>query len=265
LYLLSKYSSSNLRAIQMRVSFDSNAWEEIFRSDADECIAIRDAISAGRFAGLICETAFRIEAVQKKDRAAYFAQPRVEVAFPGGIIHRDGKPHFHFMSIGPDYRQHPGLPGVQATRLRLALLAGIRLMRGLAWIGLPSTPEISDPRAFVQETESEAAERQQCQIAVSVNIWKLGVGKQAFDAAGGWQAIDQGQLHEKKFAKACAEWADGELAAAHVAYRSDFLCTADHGVAAGASIFNVSGRAWLASEYGVRFATLKDIAGMVVA
>ncbi len=247
----------------MRVSFDSNAWEEIFRSQARECLAIRDAIATRKVAGLICETAFRIEAVRKKERAAYFAQPHMDVSFLWRIVQIDGQPHIHFMSIGPDDRKHPGLPEIQAERFKEAVSAGIRLMRGLAWMGLPSPPEIRDPRAFVQQTESERTEREQRQMAVSATMWKRGVGKQVFDAAGGWQAIDQNKLHEKKFAKACAEWADGELAAAHVGYRNDFLCTEDRGVAAGLSIFDVSNRSWLASEYGVRFTTLKDVAEMV--
>lgn len=249
----------------MRISFDSNAWEEIFRSDAQECVAIRNALATRKVEGLICETAFRIEAVRKKDRAAYFAQPHMEVSFPGSIVQRDGKPHVHLMSIGPDDRKHPGLPEVQADRLRAAASAGIRLMRGLAWMGLPSPREISDPRAFVQETESDRSEREQRQMTVSAAMWRRGVGKQAFDDAGGWQAIDEGQLHEKKFAKACAEWADGELAAAHIGYCNDFLCTEDHGIAAGISIFDMSNRAWLESEHGVRFATLMDVATMVAA
>lgn len=179
----------------MRVSFDSNAWEEIFRSDAQDCIVIREALATRKFEGLICETAFRIEAVRKKDRTAYFAQPRMEVSFPGSIVQRDGKPHIVLMSIGPDNRQHPGLPEIQAERLKLAVSAGIRLMRELAWMGLPCPPEINDPRVFLQETEHERAEREQCQMAICAGMWERGVGKQAFDAAGGWQ--EDGRLSIK--------------------------------------------------------------------
>jgi hypothetical protein len=67
-------SFSNIRRLRGAVSFDSNAWAEIFRSEARERLAIRDAIATRKVAGLICETAFRIEAVRKKERAAYFAQ-----------------------------------------------------------------------------------------------------------------------------------------------------------------------------------------------
>ncbi len=249
----------------MRISFDSNAWGQVFRSDAHECVAIRDAFATQKVKGLICETAFRIEAVRKKDRAAYFAQPHMETLFPWNIVQIDGKPHVRLMSIGPDDRKHPGLPKVQVARLRAAASAGIRLMRGLAWMGLPSSGEIRDLLAFVQETESERSEREQRQTTVSAAMWERGVGKQAFDDAGGWQGINDGQLYENKFAKACAEWADGELVAAHIGYRNDYLCTEDHGISAGTSIFDMSNRAWLEADYGVRFATLADVAKMATA
>ncbi|WP_374545044.1 hypothetical protein [Rhodoblastus sp.] len=247
----------------MRISFDSNAWEQVFRSDTQEYATIRSALVARKVEGVICEAAFRIEAVRKKERVAYFAQPHMEVSFPWRIVERDGEQYVHLMSIGPADHAHPGLPEVQAERLKLAMSAGIRLMRGLAWMGLPSPSEISNSEAFLQETESERNEREQRQIDVSAEIWGRKVGKQAFDAMGGWQAIRRGQLHEKRFAKACAEWADGELAAAHVAYRNDILCTEDRAVAAGVSIFDRSHRSWLATEYGVRFASLKDVAAIV--
>lgn len=212
-----------------------------------------------RIEGFICEAAFRIEAVRKNDRPAYFARPQMKVTFPSRIVSIEGKPHIHFMSMGPNDGRHPGLPDVQANRLELALSVGLRLMRGLAWMGLPSPLEIGDPRFFVQETESARGEREQLQIAVSAKMWKRGVGKQAFDAAGGWQAIEQGTLHEKKFSKACAEWADGELVAAHIAYQHDILCTNDRAQAAGTSIFDARNRTWLNAQYGVVFKNFDEL------
>ncbi|MFZ3181797.1 MAG: hypothetical protein WA156_16710 [Methylocystis silviterrae] len=183
---------------EMRVSFDSNAWEEVFRSDTKECIAIQNAVADQRIEGFLCETAFRIEAVRKKDRIGYFAHPKMDVTFPWSTARIDGKAHVHFMSIGPNDERHPGLPSVQADRLKLATSNGFRMMRGLAWMGLPSPPELSDPVIFVQENENSRTDREQRHIVVSAAIWKRGVGKQAFDAAGGWQAIEQGMLHKKK-------------------------------------------------------------------
>jgi hypothetical protein len=106
----------------MRVSLDSNVWEEVFRSAAPEYLVIRNALAARGVEGFICEAAFRIEAIRKEERSSYFAQPKFSANGPGTVVTIDGKPHIHF-SIGPDDKQHPGLPAVQADSLRLAVRA----------------------------------------------------------------------------------------------------------------------------------------------
>jgi hypothetical protein len=240
----------------MRVTFDSNAWEKIFDPADRDWASVRSAVASGRITGFICESGFRIEAIRKSERASYFAEPAMAVQFPFSIVIRDGKPCVHFMSIGPDDERHPGLPEVQSKKLKNALAAGIRLMRGAAWLGLPSPAEIRDPMLFVQTKDNE---REQRQIDAAVRIEARGVGKAAFDAAGGWNAARGTSSTEKVFLKACAEWADGELVAAHVAYQNDILCTNDLARAAGTSIFNPANRTWLATEFGVRFATLEQL------
>jgi hypothetical protein len=167
------------------------------------------------------------------------------------------------MSFGPDDSLHPGLPTVQAERLRRAVDAGIRVMRGMRWLGLPSPKEALDLTSFVEETTDRQNEREQRQIAVYAEICDRGVGKAAFDEIGGWQGFYSGTSSAKKVARACAEWADGELAAAHVAYANDLLCTEDHGIGSGRSVFNAKNRAWLVARFGVRFATLSELYRML--
>jgi hypothetical protein len=180
----------------------------------------------------------------------------MDVQFPFSIVMRDDKPYVHLMSIGPDDESHPGLPEVQSNRLKHALAAGIRLMRGAAWLGLPCPVEIRDPTLFVQTNDHD---REQRQIDASARIEARGVGKAAFDVAGGWNAQPGASFNEKMFAKACAEWADGELVASHIAYQHDILCTNDQARAAGASIFDSANRAWLTAQFGVRFVTLDEL------
>jgi len=124
-------------------------------------------------------------------------------------------------------------------------------------MGLPSPVEIRDPALFVQANDPD---REQRQIDASARIEARGVGKTAFDAADGWNVQPGASYNEKLFAKACAEWADGELVASHIAYRNDVLCTNDLARAAGSSIFDSTNRAWLTAEFGVRFATLEELA-----
>ena len=111
----------------MRVSLDSNVWEVVFRSDAPECLVIRNALVTKGLEGFICEAVFRIEAIRKKERSIYFAQPKFSVSCPGTFVTRDGKPHIHLFSMGPDDKQHPGLPAAQANSLRFASLPGYGL------------------------------------------------------------------------------------------------------------------------------------------
>jgi hypothetical protein len=241
----------------MRVTFDSNVWEKVYDRRDTQCAVIRDALTAGKIEGFICEAGFRIEAIQKKQRAAYFAQPHLGFRF-GGIVEREGRSYYH-MSVGPEDDRHPGLPAVQAARLQEALKSGFRLMRALAWMGLPAPQELRDPTMFVPETLKSANQRQQRQIEASARIDARGVGKAAFDALGGWNLPMTAPNDEKKFHKACAEWADGELVSAHIAYQHDTLCTDDRAKTAKVSILNPANRAWLTAHYGVVFKTIDEL------
>jgi hypothetical protein len=244
-----------------RVTLDSNVWERIFGSSDPESRAFRNALTENRVESFTCESAFRIEAIRKSQRAAYFSKPSLDIHTPIEVVLRDGQPYIQ-MSFGPDDSLHPGLPPVQAERLRLAVAAGLRVMRGMAWLGLPSPREILDPSIFVEETTAQRNERMQRQIAVDAEICSRGVGKALFDEAGGWEGFNSTTYSEKKVARACAEWADGELAAAHVAYANDILCTEDRGVGSKRSIFNPQNRSWLTARFGVRFARLSDFYSM---
>lgn len=241
----------------MRVTFDSNVWEKIFDQADTEYAIIRDALAARRFHGFVCEAAFRIEAVRKKDRAAYFAQPHIG-SRTEGIVEREGRPYLR-VSIGPEDDHHPGLPAIQTGKLQRALAAGVRLMRGLNWMWLPSPPETRDSALFVLETEEERRARELRQMNVFHLISTRGVGLGAVDSIGGWEAPIANRSNAIRYQQACAEWADGELAAAHIAYQHDILCTNDRAQASGTSIFDASNRAWLTAHYGVVFKTIHEL------
>jgi hypothetical protein len=160
------------------------------------------------------------------------------------------------MSIGPDDHKHPGLNGVQVGKLRSALAAGVKVMRGQAWMGLPRPHELADLSIFVAESENDTRAREGRQLDAAWKIEQRGIGKGAFEAAGGWEVRDRSPAEAKLLVKACAEWGDGELVAAHVGYQNDILCTDDQARSAGKSVFNVENRQWLSAEFGVVFAGL---------
>jgi hypothetical protein len=238
----------------MRVSFDSNAWERIFTPADTICAPIRAALTNGAMAGFICEAGFRIEAITKVQRASYFTQPHMGTRYDG-LVTRDGREYVQ-VSFGPNDNCHPGLPSVQAQKLQTALSAGVLLMRGLNFMGLPRPPEILNPRMYIPETTAAAFEREQRQIEVTELIAARSVGKAAFDALGGWRSSETPPADDKKFFRACAEWADAELVAAHIAYKHDTLCTNDRARGAGISVFDAANRGWLTAQFGVVFKTV---------
>lgn len=242
----------------MRVTFDSNAWEPVFDLSIGKYEAIRQSVRSGKLKGYICEIGFRIEAVRKKERRQYFAQPHFEMRFEGLRPSADGK-YAHFLSMGPRDEAHPGLPEKQAVKLGSALECGVKLLRAQAWMGLPAPPELRDPKVFAADIDSLLPDREGRQITIADRIEKLGVGKALFDEIGGWNLQPETEVEEKKFYKACAEWADSETVAAHIAYGNEFLCTNDFGLSGTQSIFSSQNRAWLKAEYDVRFITLDQL------
>lgn len=245
----------------MRVTFDSNAWETIFSSGDSPADSVRVALQKGSIEGFICEATFRIEAITRRARASYFAQPYIGSRLEIKIV----APHTFALvgSIGPDDSMHPGLPAPQRDKLQVALQSGIKLMDGQNWMGLPRPPEICDRKYFIVESESERHQREERQLAVYAAIESRGAGKASFDAADGWTNRPRTAAEEKHLARACAEWADGELVVAHIAYRNEILCTNDRAGRSGRSIFDVGNCAWLATAYGVAFMTLQELSEKV--
>lgn len=243
----------------MRVSFDSNAWEAIFAFENTAHKPIQIALREGRIQGFICAAGFRIEAITKQSRPSYFAQPHMAVTTDAPIIAKDGV-FLVSMSMGPDNSKHPGLPAIQAERLGRALAAGIKLMHGENWMGLPIPAEIGDHDLYFIEDGEETRKRESEQLAVSSAIDARGIGKAAFDAVDGWTDRPRTREEEKELIRACAEWADGELVAAHIAYQNNILCTNDRARSAGRSIFDTANRAWLTVSYSVVCLTLNELA-----
>jgi hypothetical protein len=126
-------------------------------------------------------------------------------------------------------------------------------------MGLAAPREILNPQIYVPETTVAAREREQRQIEVMELIEARSVGKAAFDALGGWNPAGTPPADDKKFFMACAEWADAELVAAHIAHKHDILCTNDRARSAGTSVFDAANRGWLTAQFGVVFKTVDEL------
>lgn len=263
----------------MRVTFDSNAWQPVVRPDKfpkdarnADFVKLQQAVKSGATKGYIVETAVTLEAIQKPDRARYFAsrKPAVKVkeAAVNGMVQAE-------MTIGPDHTQHPGLAAVLEDRLNDAFAMGFLLLR-VPRIGTPLPPIGLNPVHYVQQSSAEAEARQSRTFAALGDIEARSVGKSQIDAigtriasrlglSGPWyQHLDKGTPQEiSEIAKAVAEWADADSVAAHIGYECDYFCTEDQGKSAGTSILNAANRAWLASVYGVKFLNLTELAAKI--
>jgi hypothetical protein len=245
----------------VRVTFDSNAWEAIFDPKDSLNEPLRQRLENGSLKGFICDTAFRIEAIKKSERDDYFQSSKmdtkIKIRYGGnGKIVLD-------MSIGPADELHPGIPAAQLVKLEAAIKSGVRLLRGMNWLGLPSPKEIHNRNLYALETTAEdVGEREHTHACVMHAIEKRGVGRAVFEALGGWSNASTSRQPPKKFQAACAEWSDGETVSSHIAYKNDILCTNDFGRSAGKSIFDADNRTWLTSTYGVQFATLDELRQM---
>jgi hypothetical protein len=244
----------------MKITFDSNAWEKIF-NPGNGCSATIAVLNAKLIQGFICWTSFRIEAIRKSNRAAYFQQPHMDFDVGAKIV--EGRPWLTF-SLGPDDSRHPGPPAKQREKLDRAFEAGVQLIHGGNWLGLPCPREISDPARFVGESELERAAREQRECDASWLIEQRGVGKAAFDdAEGGREKRVRDAAAEQRLSRACAEWADGETVSAHISYQHDFLCTDDRGRSAGISLFDEGNPRWLSETFGLRFMSTEELAAAV--
>jgi hypothetical protein len=240
-----------------RITFDSNAWEQVFADDPGYYSEIIDALNNGQVEGFICVAGFQIEAIRKRDRPAYFSSPKMDVR--AAIEHRPGGGFALRCSMGPDDVKHPGLPAIQAAKLQRALRAGIKLMRAQPWMGLPTPEQVGVTGLYAVDQADRAAR----QLMVSDQIEARGLGYSAFQTAGGWDARDRTPTEERALTKACAEWADGEIVAAHFAYANDILCTNDRAASGRRSILDAKHRAWLAADFGTRFATLEELIALL--
>ena len=241
----------------MRVTFDSNAWEEIFSSGDQTYVPIREALKSGRVFGFICEAAFNIEAIRKVKRRGYFDSPKTETKIEKVVPSTDGTIEMR-SSFGTSHEQHFGLDERQKKKLEIALRHNIRIMRMTTWLGL-SCPILEHYASFVSDSDEQLDERDQCRADLQYELNQRNLGQTAFRNLGGWSTKGISLEDDKKFSKACAEWADGELVIAHICYKNDILCTNDHANSAGQSVFDSDNRRWLEGSYGVRFKSLQEL------
>ena len=210
----------------LRVAFDSNVWQmAVTPSLANKTefyanfVTVHDALRRKQIQGFISETVGTLEAIRKLGRKAYFSsiRPKVNVK----VVNAAQGQAVLKIDIGTTHDQHPGLHRILEERLQLAIALGIRLMRAPR-MAIPVPPLMLDLSVFADEMDvTTVAARDNRWGDVMSTIEQRGVGsgllRSLQEKAGG--RVDD--IEEKAFARAVAEWADGDSVAAHVAYGND--------------------------------------------
>lgn len=238
------------------VTFDSNAWESVFDPENERWTALRDTMFRHGIASAICDKTIAIESIRKNEREKYYQKPKTQ--FCSKVVGEGGKLDLQ-ISFGPQDDAHPGIPIEQLRKLKFAILCGVRLIRGMNWLGLPVPSEFDDPTIYLSEVDWGPREIRQAWIFDELS--QRTVGKNQFDKLGGWAMWKTAQSASTKsqISRACAEWADAELVSAHVAYGLDAICTSDRGGRSRNSVFSDANRAWLSEQYSVKFLTPEEL------
>jgi hypothetical protein len=212
-----------------------------------------------------------LEGIENKDRVDVLGSTRLErkMSSAGGntitltlTVQQDRKP------------LHPEFP----KRIEAAQKIGMRALRGPARIGWVRADDPDGTFFEPDASEIELSNRLNKVNDMATAIAARGVGDaiakelaQKFsardDASELWfQALRRAKdVHERRqVERAVGEWADGDSVAAHYGYGIDLFCSQDLGKSASsASVLDANHRQWLTDDFGIRFATLAELAEMV--
>jgi hypothetical protein len=261
--------------MSLKVTFDSNVWEDVVvldrLSDRPErhrlATRVRKSIERGEIVGFFSETWATLEGIEKDARPDFFTKQNIEPRLIE-TVWPDGSTTLGVMA-GPNQSHRPPLSPVVWNRLEAAITLGLRLLIG------PRYHELSLPADFFAEQTAEIALRTSLVLEAirsrgvgEAKIRKFGLSvAMAHGFSGVSSEIPPVELkpdESRKLAALIAEWADGDAIAAHYGYANDVFCTEDYARSAkGASVFDESNRGWLAQQFGIRFVCLAELAEMV--
>jgi hypothetical protein len=268
---------------RMRVTFDTKPLDAVISPetaqhpiDPAHAATVREALGSGLIAGFFSEGLASIEGIENKDRADVLGSTRLVSQF------ESSDPREITLNLGMTYRRNP-LNERFYERIRAARLLGMHALPGAARVG-KLRHQVEGDDLFFMPYDS-VAERLACMEkanTLDAAIGKRGVGRAQAQLLGLSFSKRDGVLHPelwqqglgraregelKAVTKAVAEWADGEIVAAHYGHGIDFLCCEDFNKnnSSGPSIFDCVNRAWLTEEFGVRFVTVAQLAGLVAA
>lgn len=258
------------------VTFDSNVWRPVgdparFPNDPMHAsfTKIHGALHSGQIEGRLSETVFTLEGIARADRKNLLSsyKPKIgitEEVLPGGRIHLG-------FSIGPDLTAHSGNNSYLSSHLNDALALGFKLMHCHRVAGFINPDIKAEWYAQTPIPTTDVANKfgevgRKIEAAGAGIAWIKSIGTANAQSAEHWSQglANAPSTEDKTIASAVAEWADGDMVSAHVAYQNHYICTRDTAKAAGSnSVFSPSNRVWLERDYGVKFVSPVELANLV--
>lgn len=239
----------------VKITFDSNVWERICSNEiTDELDRVRFYIFSGKIVPFITVISLSIEAIARGERREFFLGyvPKVEIYETG----TPQQPYKSTMSISPDASarlKHLTCENLK-EKLRVAQRLGFKVLP-MTNFGTTRNQDVPSDMLVeflsVSEFWGYAERLSEC----SSFIESINCGFAQYQSA----KIDS-QVNSKKFARAVAEWADGDSVSAHYAFGNDIFCTNDKAGSAGlASIFHPQNVVKLAGKFGIKIMSLNEI------
>lgn len=259
----------------MNVTFDSNAWEQIISSKEEDNNAfsqLKMLIMRGKIKPYICEIALSIESIIKKDRMQFWAkyEPKFEDETISAINNADGTTTIHNrICFSPNNEKHPGLHPILKDKLDHANKLGFKILRmtNLGTVRTTEIPEemychidhIDDFWGYADKLSelSKFIEDMKCGSYAFFELKKIH-GLQGYSIPRILKNV--ADKEHKNFAKAIAEWVDGEALSAHYAYGNDVFCSDDNARSAGrSSIFSKDNIDKLRDRYNLQITSTNQL------
>jgi hypothetical protein len=264
----------------MGVTFDTNSLDRAVRPSDNprlsEFCKINQALSAHAVEGAFSETIITIEGIKRAERAAVFGSTRLRRNPKASYRADDGTTVIPIELVAEQPARAPLDPRF-AARVGAAIRIGLRMLRATRIAALYI--EDPDKKLYVQDSDVDAMARRLDRFSNALRaIEARGVGyarlrrlavefaKRAGTVEPWYLSLGRtNDIHEERSVeRAFAEWSDADSIAAHIGYGIDVFCTEDKGnTGTDPSVFDTVNRGWLEQTYGVKFATLSELAAML--
>jgi hypothetical protein len=257
----------------MRVTFDSNVWENLASEEASlpkPYSTIKKMILNNRIEPYFCEISLSLESITKKDRLIKKLQYQPKTEFikteenEGSVTST--------IEFSPNNDLHPGMPEVQKSKFHTAIQMGFKVLP-MTNLGTARAREIlpSMKKSFntLDNFWSYAERLAECsEFITSLNcgFYQYQEEIKKYRQKQSPYLIIKEIKESKKFAKAVAEWADADAISAHYANNNDYFCTNDHaGNAGNSSALHTENRLLLRNQFGIQIITPIELADKLLA